>query len=88
MEYLLEDHIREWRAELHGEGLKDGIAQGMEQGKRDLLERQAERRFGAEAARRLSVALNGAASARRMDELGDLVVLCGTADEFVDRLDG
>ena len=84
MEYLLEDHIREWRAELHGEGLKDGI----EQGKRDLLERQAERRFGVDAARRLSAALNGAPSPQRLDELGDLVVLCRTADELVGRLDG
>ena len=100
MEYLLEDHIREWRAELHGEGFKEGIeqgiaqgmergiAQGRERGKRDLLERLAERRFGAAAARRLSAALNGAASPQRLDELGDLVVLCRTADELVERLGG
>ena len=76
MEYLLEDHVREWRAELHSEG------------ERNMLARLAERRFGAEAAHRLSAALNGTPSRQRLDELGDLVVLCGTAEELVERLDG
>ncbi len=108
MEYLLEDHIREWRAELHREGIaqgveqgiaqgiaqgvEQGIAQGVEQGiaqgERNALERLAGRRFGAGAARRLSAALNGAPSRQRLDELGDLIVLCRTTEEFVGKLDG
>ncbi len=95
MEYLLEDHIREWRAELHREGIaqgvEQGIAQGVEQGiaqgERNALERLAERRFGAGAARRLAAALSDAPGRQRLDELGDLIVVCRTAEELVGRLD-
>lgn len=71
MAYLLEQHVREWRAEVA----------------RDVLARLAERRFGADAAQRLSAALNGSPTRQRLDELGDLILLCGTAEELIERLD-
>ena len=76
MAYVLEQHVREWRAELRQEGV------------RDVLARLAGRRFGADAAERLSAALNGSPTQERLDEACDLIVGCRTAEEFVERLDG
>ena len=81
---LLEQHVREWRAEL----AQEGVAKGREEGERDALARLAERRFGADAAQRLSSALNGSPTRQRLDDVGDLVLFCRTAEEFVERLDG
>lgn len=72
MAYVLEQHVREWRAEVAC----------------DELARLAGRRFGADAAERLSAALNGSPTRQRLDEVGDLILVCGTAEEFVERLDG
>ena len=91
MAYLLEDKVKQWQADWFEEGREDGREkgrkEGREEGQRDLLEGLAERRFGADAARRLSVALNGTPTSERVAELGDLIVRCETADEFIERLD-
>ena len=79
MAYLLEDCVQEWKAEWREEG--------RDEGERDLLERMTELRFGAEAARRLSTALNGTPSRERLTDLADLVIRCETAEDFVARLD-
>ena len=83
MAYLLEDRVKQWQADW----LSEGHERGREEGQRDVLEGLAERRFGADAARRLSIALNGSPTSERVAELGDLIVRCETADEFIDRLD-
>jgi hypothetical protein len=36
----------------------------------------------------LSAALNGTPSRQRLDELGDLIVVCRTAEELAERLGG
>ena len=83
MAYLLEDRVKQWQADW----LSEGHERGREEGQRDVLEGLAKRRFGADAARRLSTALNGSPTSERVAELGDLIVRCETADEFIERLD-
>ena len=82
MAYPLDDRAQQWQAEW----LNEGRLAGREEGQRAMLERLAERRFGADAAGRLSAALNGAPGGARLTELGDLVIGCGTAEEFIERL--
>ena len=54
-------------------------------GQADLLRRQAERRFDAETARRLSALLVGIEAARLID-VGDWIFECGSGDELVHRV--
>lgn len=48
--HMLEDRIREWKAQFRREGLSEGLEQGLEQGQaqaaRAILHRQLQRRFG------------------------------------------
>ena len=67
------------------QGLRQGLRQGVHQGQAGLLRRQAERRFGAETARQLSAALDGA-DADRLNDVGDWIVECGSGDELLERL--
>ncbi len=67
------------------QGLQQGVRQGVHQGQADLLRRQAERRFDAETARRLSALLEGA-DADRLIEVGDWIVECGSGNELLERL--
>ena len=94
MAYPLDDRAQQWQAEWLEEGREEGRLAGREEGRRAgreegqraMLERLAEGRFGVDAARRLSAALNGAPGGARLTELGDLVIGCGTAEEFIERL--
>ena len=92
MAYLLEDRVKQWQADWLDEGIrkgrKEGLEEGREEGQRDLLEALVASRFGATAARRLSIALNGSPSQTRIAELGDLILASATAEEFLARLDG
>ena len=67
------------------EGIQKGVQQGVHQGQTDLLRRQAERRFDAEIARRLSALLVGI-EADRLIEVGDWIFECGSGDELLDRV--
>ena len=66
-------------------GLERGIEQGLEQGRaegRAILLRLASRRFGAQTARRLEERVRSM-SAEQLARVGDAVVECDTADEFL-----
>ena len=67
------------------QGVQEGIQQGVHQGQADLLRRQAERRFDAETARRLTDLLVGI-EADRLIEVGDWIFECGSGDELLDRV--
>ncbi len=67
------------------QGLQQGVRQGVHQGQVDLLRRQAERRFDAETARRLSALLEDA-DADRLIDVGDWIVECGSGNELLERL--
>ena len=86
----LVERIGEWSKPWLEQGREEGLVQGLEQGlerglanERALLGRQATRRFGAAAGERLSRTLAGVSDPDRLAEVGDWVVACATADEFL-----
>ena len=89
MTTLMEARLQEWHDSAIAQGVQQGVQQGMQQGvhqgQADLLRRQAERRFDAEIARRLSGLLEGA-DADRLIEVGDWIVDCASGDELLDRV--
>ncbi len=87
MEEWLDGYRREGFAEGYREGLAEFRREDIAAGQRELLEGMARTRFGADAARHLSAAFNGATSERLIADVADLVVSCGTETEFVEGLD-
>ena len=97
MTTLMEARLQEWHDNAIAQGVQQGIQQGMQQGvqqgvrqgvhqgQADLLRRQAERRFGAETAQRLSALLEGA-DADRLIDVGDWIVECSSGDELLERV--
>ena len=63
-------------------GIEEGIAQGLAQ-QRERLRRQAEERFGARTAERLSVSLRREADPQRLDAIAMAVVRCETGEELI-----
>ena len=78
---LMDARTMEWGARV----LERGREQGREQGERALLRRLAERRFGAETARRVSELLAEVEGAEDLLEVGDWILECGTSDELFER---
>ena len=80
--------VREGREQGMREGLRQGIEQGIERGRaeeRVLLARMAASRFGVGTAQRLSAVLTGIADPERLAEVGESLVCCETAEEFIAR---
>ena len=77
MTTLMEARLQEWH--------DNAIAQGVRQGRANLLRRLAERRFDGETARRLSRQLDGV-DADRLLEVGDWIVECDSGGELLERL--
>ena len=78
IEQGLEQGIEQGREQ----GLERGLEQGRAEGRAVLLLRQASRRFGARTARRLEERVRSM-SAEQLARVGDAVVECDTADEFL-----
>ena len=87
---------KQWVREGREQGLREGIEQGLEQGiergieqgraeERALLARMAASRFGTDAAERLSAVLADVVDPERLAEVGEWLVRCGTAEEFLAR---
>ena len=69
-------------------GVARGRAEGLEQGlerEREILSRQAERKFGAEAGARLAALLAEVADPERLAAVGDLVIDCADGAELLAR---
>ena len=81
MTTLMEARLQEW----HDSAIAQGMQQGVHQGQKDLLRRLAERRFGAETARRLSSLLEGD-DADRLTDVGGWIAECASGDELLDRV--
>ena len=78
----------EYRAEGRAEGIERGIEQGLERGlaaERDLLCRQAARKFGTGAAERLAGVLARVGDTRRLAEVGDWIIDCATGEDLMAR---
>lgn len=85
--------VREGREQGMREGLRQGIERGIERGieqgraeERALLRRMTASRFGAEAAERLAAVLAEVADPERLCEIGEWLVCCETAEEFLARV--
>ena len=90
--------MREGREQGIEQGLEQGIEQGLEQGieqglerglehERALLCRMAALRFGAETRERLAALLATIADPDQLADIGDRLVQCRTADEFLAQVD-
>ena len=79
------DSLEEIRLEGVRLGRRQGRKRGRGEGQAALVLRQAERKFGAAAARQLSLLLEADGGSRRLAEVGDAVVDCATASEFLGR---
>ena len=90
-----EQGVAEGREQGVSEGREQGMAEGREQGmaegraeERALLCRQAARKFDDVTARRLAAALAEVADPDRLAQVGDWIIECGTAADFLARVDG
>ena len=72
----------QWRQQGIEEGVQEGIARGLAQ-QRERLQRQAEARFGARTAERLSVSLRREDDPQRLDAIAMAVVRCETGEELI-----
>ena len=71
------------------QGIEQGVEQGVEQGlqrERALLCRQVRLRFGAGFAEQAAQQLERIADANRLEEIGELILRCGTGDELLSRM--
>ena len=76
------------REKLRAEGRAEGIERGIEQGiaaERDLLRRQATRKFDAGTAERLAGLLSRIDDPERLAEVGDSIIECASGDELIGR---
>ena len=80
---MLAETVQEWTAEW----VEQGREQGREQGQRDLLCRQAARKFDAAAADRLAAKLEGVEDADRLVQVGDWIIECETPDALFARFE-
>ncbi len=76
---MLAETVQEWTAEW--------VEQGREQGQRELLCRQAARKFDATAAERLAAKLEGVEDADRLAQVGDWIIECETSDDLFARFE-
>ena len=83
----LAKRVREWEAEWHRQGFEQGIEQGFA-AERELLCRQATRKFGAAAGDALVRHLADISDPDRLARIGERIVDCGTGAELLEWLDG
>ena len=76
--------VRAWQDEYRAEGRAQGIEQGLA-AERDLLHRQAARKFGAGTAERLAGLLAKIGDTHRLAEVGDWIIDCTTGDDLIAR---
>ena len=88
LEAFFAARLRVWQDEYRAEGRAEGIEQGIERGlaeKRDLLCRQAARKFGAGTSERLADLLARIDDSQRLAEAGVWIIDCATGDELTAR---
>ena len=81
----LAERVAEWPKQWLQEGIEQGIEQGLAH-ERALLRRQATLRFGAEAAARVSQAVERIADPEALAAAGEWIVRADSGDELVARL--
>ena len=86
----LEERVARWPEQWRQQGVSQGIERGVEQGirqglaqQRELLRGQAEARFGAQTAERLSASLQREEDPQRLGAIALAVVRCETGEELL-----
>ena len=82
----LAKRVLEWEAEWHRQGFEEGIEQGLA-AERELLRRQAARKFGAAASDALVHHLADISDPDRLAGIGERIVDCRTGAELLEWLD-
>ncbi len=80
---MLAETVQEWTAAW----VEQGREEGREQGQRELLRRQAARKFDTAAADRLAAKLEGVEDADRLAQVGDWIIECETPDDLFARFE-
>ena len=89
---MLAENLREWVAE-YKEYKETGLAQleksrteGLEEGKRELLLRQIETKYGTEVREQLTETLLRHTTTEALDRFGDWIIKCESAEELFQRI--
>ena len=80
---ILQRNNERWLARRRQEWLAEGLADG----RREMLVRQAARRFGVDTGRRLEARLRAVEDPGRLDRVGDLIVDSETGEQLLGGLD-
>ena len=80
------ERAKELRDQVHRDGVRQGLEQGRAEGRVLLVRRFAARKFGAETAERLTRILEDMADADRIDEVFDAIIDCDSGAELVARV--
>ena len=90
---MLAENLKQWVAELKeykeaalAEGFAKGYAEGLEEGKRELLLRQIETKYGTEVREQLTETLLRHTTTEALDQFGDWIIECGSAEELFQRI--
>ena len=81
LEGYFEARRRAYRERYRAEGIERGLA-----AERDLLRRQAARKFDRRTAERLAGLLAGIAGSDGLAPVGDLIIDCATGEELIARV--
>ncbi len=79
---MLETESLTWADRMRAAGRDEGLREG----ERNLLLRQARIRFGEALARNLAARLEGIADVDRLEEIGEWLLVCDSADALLTRL--
>ncbi len=78
---MLTENIRQWAVEYK----EAGLAQGLEQGKRELLLRLIKTKYGTEAREQLTEILRRHTTTEALDQFGEWIIECESAKELLQR---
>jgi predicted transposase/invertase (TIGR01784 family) len=88
---MLAERVKEWTEQWKQEGLQEGLQQGEARGlarERALLRRQALRQFDAATAEELAVLLQAINDPDRLEDIGEWIVACSSAQDLLQRVRG
>ena len=80
------ERAKELRDQVHRDGVQQGLEQGRIRERALLVRRFATRKFGAETAERLTRILEDRADADRLDEVVDAIIDCDSGAELFARV--
>ena len=88
-EPMIAETMKRWTQEWWQQGKNEGLRQGRNEGLEEqnvLLQQQAERKFGPEAAAAMDRLLERVADPARLRAVGEAIVDCDAADELLNRV--